>query len=300
VNILVIGSKGFIGHNLEVFFKKRKDKVYTCDVANDPGSDSYTRINPQNPEYKIIFQQNKFDVCINSSGAAVVLSSYDDVEYDFRLNAFNVVKILDAIKEYNPECKFINISSAAVYGNPVYLPVPENAKLSPISPYGYHKLIAETILDEYYSLWGIKTCSARIFSAYGNGLKKQLLFDIAKKILYEEDVHLFGSGRESRDFIHIDDICHAISCIIKKDRFQSTKINVANGKQIIINEIIRIFNENWKHNKRIIFEIVERTGDPVNWEADISLLKSYGYKKNVDIEDGIKRYINWIKNEKLE
>jgi dTDP-glucose 4,6-dehydratase/UDP-glucose 4-epimerase len=300
MNILIIGSKGFIGHGLELYFAGETNKVYACDIIDASSSNYYTKIEPQNPDYSMLFMKTKFDVCINCSGAAVVLKSFEETENDFKLNVFNVVKILEAIKRYNPECKFINISSAAVYGNPAILPVSEKNRLLPMSPYGYHKLITETVLDEYYSLWGLKTCSARIFSAYGNGLKKQLLFDISRKILFEREIHLFGTGKETRDFIHIDDICNAFGCIIAEDNFQSTKINVANGKQVTIDEIIKIFNENWKHDKRIIFDAIERIGDPINWEADISLLKSYGYKQTVGIEAGVKRYISWVKNERLE
>jgi dTDP-glucose 4,6-dehydratase/UDP-glucose 4-epimerase len=297
MNILVIGSRGFIGQNIEKHFIKKGDRVFACDIVDNP-LDNYTKIASQRSDYNVLFKEIKYDVCINSSGTAVVSNSFKDTEYDFRLNTLNVLKILDSIKKHNPECNFINISSAAVYGNPPTLPVAENTKLSPISPYGYHKLIAETILDEYHFLFGTKTCSVRIFSAYGNGLKKQLLFDISQKIFFESEIHLFGTGNETRDFIHIDDICRALDCIIEKDTFHSTKINVANGKQITINKIVQIFNENWKHDKKVIFNGNGRYGDPINWEADISLLKSYGYKQNVDIESGVKRYIEWIKKEK--
>jgi dTDP-glucose 4,6-dehydratase/UDP-glucose 4-epimerase len=220
--------------------------------------------------------------------------------YDFELNSLNVIKILEGIRSYNQCCKFINISSAAVYGNPKILPIKETGELLPVSPYGYHKLVAETILDEYNSLWGIKTCSLRIFSAYGNGLKKQIIYDVSKKIISSEEIYLFGTGDETRDFIHIDDICRAIECIIVHDNFDSTKINVANGKQVSIKNIVQIFNNFWLHNKKIIFDGIGRSGDPLNWCADIDLLKSYGYEQSVSIQAGIERYIEWIKNEKLE
>jgi dTDP-glucose 4,6-dehydratase/UDP-glucose 4-epimerase len=194
----------------------------------------------------------------------------------------------------------MNISSAAVYGNPKILPIAEVSELAPISPYGYHKLIAEAVLDEYNLLWGIKTCSARIFSAYGNGLKRQIIYDISKKIIFSDEVRLFGTGNETRDFIHINDICKAIDCIITHDNFNSTKINIANGKQVSIKDIVQIFNTFWSHDKKIIFDGVKRNGDPVNWCADISLLKSFGYIQSISIYDGVKRYINWIKEEKLE
>ncbi|WP_010254916.1 NAD-dependent epimerase/dehydratase family protein [Treponema primitia] len=300
MKVIIIGSSGFIGSNLEIYLSEKAYEVYSCDIIEKKCNAKFTLLDKINPDYKSLFMKNKFDICINCSGAASVPYSFENTIYDFELNSFNVVKILDSIKVYNPECKFINLSSAAVYGNPMVLPVSESNELLPISPYGYHKVIAEKILYEYYKLWNIRTCSVRIFSAYGNGLKKQLLFDISKKILLEKEIHLYGTGEESRDFIHIDDICQAIDCIIKGDSFQSTQVNIANGKQITVNELVEIFNKNWVHNKNVIFDGIERIGDPNKWIADITILRSYGYRQSISIEDGIKRYINWIKNEKLE
>jgi dTDP-glucose 4,6-dehydratase/UDP-glucose 4-epimerase len=239
-------------------------------------------------------------MCINCSGSASVPNSFIDPHNDFKLNVINVVLLLEAVRKYNAECKFMNISSAAVYGNPLKLPVSEHDALNPISPYGYHKMFSETILDAYNKLWDIKTCSLRIFSAYGNGLKKQLLFDIAKKMFFDTEIKLYGTGAESRDFIHIDDICYAIDCIAKNCEFNSHKINVANGLQITVMEIAQFFNSICKYNKDIVFDGIERPGDPSNWSADISLLKSYGYQQTVAISDGVKRYIEWAKKEILQ
>jgi dTDP-glucose 4,6-dehydratase/UDP-glucose 4-epimerase len=297
VNILVIGSNGFIGSNIKKYFMGKKYKIFSCDITDNPNKTNFIKLDLNNSDFNLLFINNKYDVCINCSGAASVPKSFDNTLYDYELNTTNVLKILDAIKTYNTECKFINISSASVYGNPEKLPINEDDDLSPISPYGYHKLLSEKILDEYNKLWNIKTCSARIFSAYGNGLKKQILFDISNKIKSDIEIKLFGTGNETRDFIHIDDICCAIDCIIKNGTFESTKINIANGQQIKINEIIQIVNNYWDHGKKVVFDSIERTGDPVNWLADITKLQSYGYKQGVTISDGIKRYVEWIKNE---
>jgi dTDP-glucose 4,6-dehydratase/UDP-glucose 4-epimerase len=298
MKILIIGSKGFIGNHLEKYFIKKSHEVFGCDIIDDINQNNYTKIDANISNYRTIFNV-QYDICINCSGSANVSISFDDILNDFDLNSKNVILILDNIRKYNPKCKFINISSAAVYGNPLALPISEKNELFPVSPYGYHKLIAENILDEYYNLWKVQTCSVRIFSAYGNGLKKQLFYDITKKILTEEEIHLFGTGEETRDFIHIDDICFAFDCIIKNDDFKSSKINIANGEQITIKKVVEIINEIWKHTKRIIFDGIEKKGDPNNWCADISIIKSYGYKQSVKINDGIQGYINWIQNEKL-
>ena len=110
-------------------------------------------------------------------------NSFKDPLFDFNLNVFNVFKILEAIKLFNDKCKFVNLSSAAVYGNPDILPIIETSTILPISPYGFHKSISETIVKEYYSVYKIQSISLRVFSVYGEYLKKQLFWDLYNKIL---------------------------------------------------------------------------------------------------------------------
>lgn len=205
MKIIIIGSRGFIGNACVEYFR-RDNEVWECDVVMDYDRPRYLFIEAVDSDFQEIFRDGEFDVCINCSGAANVPFSLEKPLHDFQLNTLNVFKILDAIRRYNPECKFLNLSSAAVYGNPVSLPVTESQAVAPVSPYGMHKAMAENICEEFYRFWGVSTCSVRIFSAYGPGLKKQLLWDISCKLLNDGPLHLFGTGEETRDFIYISDL----------------------------------------------------------------------------------------------
>jgi UDP-glucose 4-epimerase len=203
--ILIVGSKGFIGSNLGKYLNILASvEVWGCDVVTDYGASNYYLIDASNSDFEELFQAHSFDICFNCSGSASVPDSLLHPLRDFYLNSLNVFKMAEAIRKYRPECKFLNISSAAVYGNPEQLPIKETAALMPISPYGYHKLQSENICEEFNRFYNIQTCSVRIFSAYGNGLKKQLFWDISQKLSKNNEVVLFGTGMESRDFIHID------------------------------------------------------------------------------------------------
>jgi len=181
MRILIIGSKGFIGSHCYKYFSEKEYNVSGCDVVIDYTEKKYFLIVASNSDFHTIFEKNSFDVCINCSGAANVSDSIKNPRRDFFLNTVNVFSILYASREYNPTCKFLNISSAAVYGRPIGLPIVESFKLNPISPYGIHKKISEEICSEFYNQFNINTCSIRIFSAFGPGLKKQLFWDIYKK-----------------------------------------------------------------------------------------------------------------------
>ncbi len=297
MNILIIGSKGFIGSNLKYYFESKNYNVYSADVVHDYVDKNYTVLDITNSDYHSIFEQGKFDVCINCSGAASVPLSNSNPYKDFNLNTVNVFKILDAIKKYQPECKFINMSSAAVYGNPERLPITENQPISPVSPYGLHKKMAEDVCTEFNSMFGIKTCSLRIFSAYGDSLKKQLFWDLYKKAEADSKIELFGTGNESRDFIYIKDLVRVIELVMFNAHFNAETINVANGKEIYIKDAVKFFYSNFTKNIDYSFSGENRQGDPINWVADISKIAAMGYKPEYDIEKGLQLYYNWIINE---
>lgn len=299
MKILIIGSRGFIGSHCVDYFSK-ENEVWECDVVIDYDKPRYIFIESVDSDFQEIFINHKFDVCINCSGAANVPFSLEKPFNDFQLNAVNVFKILDAIRRFNPDCKYLNMSSAAVYGNPMSLPITEAMPFAPVSPYGMHKQMAEMICEEFYRFWGIKTACIRIFSAYGPGLKKQILWDLAQKATSEnESIHLFGTGYETRDFIYISDLVSLIDCVIRNASFEGDVINAANGRQIEIRQIAEHMMEALRCDKPIVFSGSNRKGDPLNWEADIEKVKMLGYEQKVTIREGINDYVKWLKENEL-
>ena len=295
MNILVIGSKGFIGQNLYLYLEDQGHTVFGADVVVDyVNPEHYFLVDVSNSDFNFIFDQTKFDVCINCSGAASVPDSFLNPLRDYYLNTVNVFKILESIKKSQPECKFINLSSAAVYGNPQQLPIKEDDTLNLVSPYGIHKLQAEQICKEFHDFYGIRTCSLRIFSVFGDGLQKQLFWDLYKKASFGKPFALYGTGNESRDFIYIGDLVKAIELVSKFAAFEADIINIANGREIFIKDAVAIFFSFFESEISYSFSGEERVGDPINWVADINKLKSFGYKPSFNLETGLQQYHKWI------
>ncbi|UFH30874.1 NAD-dependent epimerase/dehydratase family protein [Chryseobacterium sp. C-71] len=296
MKILIIGSKGFIGSHAYHYFSRKHPETFGADVSVDYADNNYFNIDSTNSDYNDIFENHQFDVCINCSGAASVPDSLVHRLRDFTLNAQNVFKILDAIKKNNPLCKFINLSSAAVYGNPTNLPIKECDAISPVSPYGFHKKIAEEILEEFHQLFQISCCSLRIFSAYGVGLQKQLLWDISQKVKFQKDIELYGTGRETRDFINVEDILQSIELVIHNGDFNADVYNIANGVQVKIKDIAELILKELDFKGNLSFSGHEREGDPLYWVADITKLKTLGYTQQISIKEGITKYVQWAKD----
>ncbi|MDN3655871.1 SDR family oxidoreductase [Ferruginibacter paludis] len=299
MKILIIGSKGFIGsHAYHHFSNLNKDETWGCDVVVDYIDDHYILLDSTNSDFNDLFEQERFDVCINCSGAASVPDSLVHPLRDFTLNVFTAGKILEAIRRYAPLCKYIHLSSAAVYGNPSVLPVNVLSTPQPLSPYGWHKLYSEQLCREYHDFFGVQTLCLRIFSAYGPGLKKQLFWDLYQKSRLTGTVKIYGTGNESRDFIHVEDLVQVFELAIQHGGFNGEAVNVGNGEEVFLKDIAALYLGLLNSDYAFSGEI--KKGDPLNWCADISAIRNWGYENKITLSEGLKGYIAWIKEFDLD
>jgi UDP-glucose 4-epimerase len=278
LKVIIFGSKGFLGSSLlKMFGVENCVAINNVDLLNE-------------------VSLSQCDILINCAGASSVPSSLIDPSNDFERNVILVKDILDRIRlSGNKNIRFVNLSSAAVYGNPQNLPIKESHMCQPISPYGSHKMMAEELCSYYNNCFGIKTVSLRIFSAYGIGQRKMLLWDLHQKIVNSNgEIILFGTGNESRDFIHTEDIYRQLILAINNSNFDGEAINVANGKEVYIKDVVEIYKKHYPKSFTYEFNGENRPGDPLNWCAEISRMSDWGYVNSVGIESGVADYIKNI------
>jgi UDP-glucose 4-epimerase len=294
MNVIILGSQGFIGSHLVAHSISKGHTVTGCDLVGEVGKGyRYQKISVLSADFDTLFSSEQFDVCINASGSGNVPYSINHPLSDFEANTIVVAKALDTIRKYQSSCRYVHISSAAVYGNPLALPVNEDMPLHPLSPYGWNKLMSEMLCREYHQLYGLRVIVLRPFSVYGNGLKKQLFWDICAKLQKEDESCLYGTGNESRDFIHVTDLVGLIDILIRNSTADFDVYNAASGIESTIRNVADVFEEYYNGKKKISFSGERRAGDPVNWRADIQKVGAVGFKPSVDLGDGIRQYAAW-------
>lgn len=296
--ILITGTNGFIGSHLANFFCEKGFDVIGIVRSEETKNLPYRCIQTEDFGYSNILREYKPEIIIHCAGKANVSFSRENPDADFKTNYLLVREMLKEVCDICPESKLILFSSAAVYGNPEIVPIKENSELVPISPYGLHKLMMEETADYFRRICNLDITILRVFSAYGRGLRKQILWDMVNKITDGQELVLSGNGNESRDFIHIDDISKIVYSIITVSRkVNDTVYNIANGREITIREIAEAFASTLKEltgkKIHIVFNGIQRPGDPCNWCADISKLTGLGYEQRVSFEAGIRDYISW-------
>jgi UDP-glucose 4-epimerase len=184
-----------------------------------------------------------------------------------------------------------------VYGDPASLPVRESDAVAPLSPYGWHKRQAEILCEEFASVFALPTTVARIFSAYGPGLRRQVVWDICERLLTNGKFELRGTGVESRDFIHANDVAHALAILAAKAPACGEVFNLATGRETSIADLARLAASALGSKHEPVFDGAQTPGQPVNWRADIGAIGALGFAPQVSLEDGVRGVAAWARAE---
>jgi UDP-glucose 4-epimerase len=262
------------------------------NAAVGPGV-AYHRLTLPSAALADLIRHEEPQVCVHCAGRASVPLSLEDPAADFRDSTVITFELLDAMRTSAPACRVIFLSSAAVYGDPTELPVREEHSLAPLSPYGFHKRQCELLCEEFSRVYGIRTASARIFSAYGPGLRRQVVWDICQKALADGSVRLRGTGRESRDFIHAADVARALLLLAETAPARGETYNVATGEETTISQLAVLVLAALERDGSPSFDGVNPTGNPLRWQADVSRLHALGFSPSFPLEKGVRQVANW-------
>jgi UDP-glucose 4-epimerase len=295
--VLVTGVAGFLGRYVARQFVRAGWSVLGVDEVPPENVQlngvTYRRLALPHKSLAELLVTGAPQVCVHCAGRASVGLSMEEPSADFHGNALLVFEMLEALRRHAPSCRFLLLSSAAVYGNPVSLPVTERHAVAPVSPYGYHKRQAEMLCEEFSRIYALPTACARIFSAYGPGLRRQVVWDICEKVLATGQLALRGTGTEGRDFIHASDIAQGLYLLATAAPCQGEFYNLASGREMEIAELAAILLASLGSQLRPIFDGRATPGDPLHWKADIEKITTLGFSPAISLEQGLHTVATW-------
>jgi len=299
--VLVTGAAGFLGTYLSDYLRTQDCLVFGVDKVPARSTEAFEQftIGDLAEEAERCVGDFEPAVVFHLAGSSSVPESVRDPFGDLLTTLPGTARLLAATAKSSTAPKLVYFSSAAVYGQPTRLPVREDCPVRPLSPYGAHKAACETLLEHYARIYGLQVSILRIFSAYGEGLRKQFFWDFAGRAFAAhasgaKQVSVLGTGDESRDFIHAEDVVRA-ACLAAQGAGQGVEVfNVAAGQETPIawaaENLLRLLGLELAFE----FQGVATPGQPTRWIGDTSRLAALGFRVEQSLESRLPALARWI------
>ena len=301
--VLVTGGAGFIGSHLvqslakKGYFVRVLDNLSTGKLANinselmDSGSVEFVKGDIRNAAV-VKDCVASIDVVFHLAAQTSVPFSITNPDFNNEVNIKGTQNLLNASTKEGVS-KFIFVSSAAVYGEPAYLPVDENHPTNPISPYAESKLAGE---KECLSQTAKASVVLRFFNVYGpkQGLNDYsgVITKFMDKIKEKQSLTIYGDGSQTRDFVYVQDIVNALILALQNNNVNGQVFNIGTGKAATIKELAQTMLS-LTGTKLEIINAPARIGDIKQSYANITKAnKLLGYKPNFTLKEGLKELLN--------
>jgi len=238
-----------------------------------------------------------FEAVINLAARAGVRDSIQDPWAFMETNLIGTLNLLELARQRGIK-KFIQASTAGIYGANPPLPTPETAESDhSLQPYAASKKSAEVLCHAYHFMHGLDVTVFRYFTVYGPaGRPDMVMFRFTKWISEGQPVHLYGTGEQSRGFTYLDDITRGTILGLQPMGYET--INLGGHETITINQMIAMLEELTGKKVHLQNHPAHRADILANW-ADISKAKRLlGWEPQMDLIEGMKHLVDWYRNER--
>ena len=305
--VLVTGGAGFIGSHLVARLEELGagvtvvDDLRTGNLANIGQCVDRLELvqdDISNGGLHSLVATRDYDVAFHLAANPYVPPSIEQPWYDFQVNLVGTLRLLETLRQHAQPPRLILASSAAVYGDIDAPAIREDHPTVPISPYGVSKLAAERYAAVYARLYGLRTASLRFFSVYGPRQRKQVVYDLLRKLSRRPaELEVLGDGTQTRDFNYVSDVVDAALRVAARGPLVGEAYNVASGRACTIHELLGILSDLTGSRPRIKWSGAVRPGDPQRWLADVSRLRALGWEPAVSLREGLVCTLEWYRSE---
>lgn len=234
------------------------------------------------------------ELIVHCAGSSSVAASVVDPYADFVRTVTTTMAVIDYARRRQRPPRVIYPSSPAVCGTTAGEMIGEDAPLNPISPYGAHKRTAEELCRFYSSCYGIRSAIVRLFSVYGPGLRKQLLWDACTKIEQGRPL-FFGTGDEVRDWLYVEDAVSLLLLAKDKASAECPVVDGGTGIGTSNRTLLQALCDYMAPGSSPAFSGTVRVGDPPRYVADITRARNWGWWPRHALDVGLADYVRWFK-----
>jgi UDP-glucose 4-epimerase len=306
--VLVTGGAGFIGSHLVDKLAELNHEVTILDNLYTGRMENIEK-HMQNKNVHFV----KGDIrnfksvkeCVNNVDAVFNLAAIISVPLSIKnplltndVNVAGTMNLLKASLDSNIK-RFIQASSAAIYGDAKILPVREDFAPKPLSPYAASKLSAEAYAMAFHEAYGLETVCLRYFNVYGPRQMfnpySGVITIFVSELLHDRPPKIFGDGRQTRDFVFIEDVISASMLALTKKSAVGEAFNISTSNAITVNKLVRILQKIMgKSDLKPIYE-EPRSGDIRHSCASIEKARSLlGYEPKFSLDKGLKELVRYM------
>jgi len=308
MKIMITGGMGFIGshlcdnlvddHEVIVISKSESKKDNVKQILSKIKIE-YLDITDFTKLEEIILKHNP-DVIIHLAGQTSHLQSFENPLYDVDVNAKSTLAILETIRKYNLQCKFILGSTFIVVGRPIQFPINEGTSCFPTTIYGTNRLASENFCKIYHDVHGLNTIIFRITNSFGPREQYLTTKNAINHLIYKAfkgiEITIYNNGKFFRDLIYVSDVISAIKSILLKGKPGNLYWISSNTKTWFyeFGEILQKLT-----NTPVVYvnpPQYTKQVDVGNFLVDNSKLCSLGWKAKISLEDGIKDTLEYFCN----
>src|SRR5210317_666417 len=314
--VLVTGGLGFIGSNLIDLLLEKKYSVINIDKITYSSNFYNTKDHKKNKKYKFI----KCDIndkklkkilfkykptCVfNLAAETHVDRSIDNPESFIQSNIVGVYNLLECFKDYtkNNKSKLIHISTDEVYGDILYGRTSENYPYQPSSPYAASKAASDHLVSSYVRTYKIPAVITNCSNNYGpKQHPEKLIPKLIYNILNNKSLPIYGNGKNSREWIYVEDHCEALIRVFQKGKIGEF-YNIGSNKNLnnleICKYLIKIAKTQINIGKNVKIKFVkDRPGHDKRYALNSKkILNKIGWKSTTKFKYGLEKTFSWFLN----
>lgn len=312
--VLVAGGAGFIGsHIVEALLEAgvevtALDNLSTGQMSNLENcrrNKSFRFIRGDVRDAKLVSDAVKnVDAVFNDAAIVSVRLSIDKPVLVNEVNVNGAVNLLKASVDSGVR-RFVQASSASVYGDTERLPIVEDTLLRPISPYAVSELAAESYARAFYKAYGLETGCLRYFNVYGPRQSYSpytgAITIFMNQLLNNKPITIFGDGEQTRDFVYVKDVASANLLALKSKSAAGEIFNIATGTATSVNVLVKTLMRITGKTKPEPLHTKPNLGEIKFSCASIDKARRFlGYEPAFPIEDGLKRLVKWYTSRSSE
>jgi len=305
MKILVTGGAGFIGSHLVDRLIQEGNEVVVVDNLS---TGKRKHINRKADFYKLDIQSKRIDKVLRNERPLVVVHlaaqmdvrhSTEDPQFDAQVNILGTINLLEQAVRHGVRKVTFASSGGAVYGEQEVFPAPESHRTEPLSPYGISKLAGEKYLTYYANATGLRYVALRFANVYGPRQDSEgeagVVAIFTRKMLQGEQPIINGTGKQTRDFIYVEDVVESILVTLGED--VQGIFNVGTGQETSINEGYRILKELTQSSCKDLFGAAKK-GEQYRSVLDVRKIReTFGWDPQISFEEGLRKTVEYFKGD---